>query len=170
MSAGLFTLGGAAAGLPGSSPNHGLNPELVAAGGGEVEPVDAAGGVVDSVAPVVTVEDVDDGVVEDVVDAGVEDARAGAVEEVVEEVVDELVEDVGEGVVEAVVEEEEVVVEAEAVGGAGGEPAAAPVVDVESPQNPGCDMEMVAATANRKLYLRVSKILLVEFVFIGCIK
>jgi hypothetical protein len=165
ISAGLFTLGGAAAGLPGSSPNHGLNPELVA-GGGEVGSVDAAEGVAESVAPGATVEDVEDvgdvdeGAVVDVLDDVVEDELAGAVAEFA----DEFVEDVGEGVVEEEVVEEEVVV------GANGEPALAPLMDVESSQNPGLEIDMVAATANRKLYLLIPKILLVEFVFIGCIK
>jgi hypothetical protein len=165
----LFTLSGAAAGFPGSSPSHGLNPEVVA-GCGEVAPVDAAGGVVESVAPGEAVDDVDDGAVEDVVDEVAEDVLeevfAGAVEEfVVEEfVVEELV--VEELVEEEVVEEESVLAGA---AGAGGVPAAAPVVDAESLQNPGFKIEMVTATANRNLYLRVSKILVVEFVFIDCI-
>jgi hypothetical protein len=56
VSAGLFTLVGVA-GLPGSSPNHGLNPELVA-GWGEVDSVDAAGVIVEPAEPDGSVDEV----------------------------------------------------------------------------------------------------------------
>jgi hypothetical protein len=78
VSVGLFTLG-AAAGLPGSSPSHGLNPALVA-GCGEVDSLDVPGVIVESAAPEVVevVEEADDVVegADDVVEEAVDGPAA----------------------------------------------------------------------------------------------
>jgi hypothetical protein len=159
VSVGLFTLG-AAAGLPGSSPSHGLNPALVA-GCGEVDSLDVPGVVVESAAPEVDefVEEADE-----VVEGAIK------VVEGADEVVEGTVE-VVEGAVEVVEGAVEVVEGAvEVVEGAVNDPDAAPLPVVELSQSPGLAIEMVAATAYRKMYLLVLRIFLVEHCLIDCIE
>jgi hypothetical protein len=143
VSAGLFTLVGVA-GLPGSSPNHGLNPEL-AAGWGDVDSVDAVGGTFEPAEPEGSVDEVVEGLVEEVVGevvgAVVEDVLAAAFSVLLEAAVDAEVLDVVD--TPGALEVSEVF---ESLGL--DKPEAAACVDVESSQKPGLAIVTEAATAN----------------------